>query len=235
MKNNKIMNSMRELIDNSTPRVPVALCLDTSGSMCGQAIEDLQAGLLQYKSELQSDELTRYSAETAVISYNSDAQCISDFCSIDDMEFSELDADGYTDMGAGLELAINRLENRKAQYRSAGVDYYQPILVLMTDGYPNGDPKVLNDAIDKIRNMQLSRKLTVVAVGVGSDVDFSVLERLCAKGKPIHLDKLHFREFFAWLSASVSGRSSSMPGMEEPLDFSVLEEMENEDWKDSAL
>ncbi len=42
-------------------------------------------------------------------------------------------------MGAGVEQALNILEKRKAEYSSKGVDYYQPWMVLMTDGYPTDD------------------------------------------------------------------------------------------------
>ena len=40
-------------------------------------------------------------------------------------------------MGEGVDLALNLLEQRKAAYKATGVDYYQPILVLMSDGVYN--------------------------------------------------------------------------------------------------
>ena len=35
MNYNAMLSGLRDLVDNPTPRVPVLLCLDTSGSMMG--------------------------------------------------------------------------------------------------------------------------------------------------------------------------------------------------------
>ena len=229
------LSTLRELVDNPTPRVPVAICADVSGSMYGGPIAELETGLRQYRDEMLADELTRFSAETALITFANTADCVSDFCTPDGMQLPSLDADGGTDMGAGLTLALDRLEARKAQYRSGGVDYYQPILVVMTDGQPNGDPRVLAAAIDRVRALAGSRKLTVIAVGLGDDADLTMLQKLCVKGHPVRMDRLHFRELFAWLSRSVSAVSASTPGTEQPLDLSVLDELASEPWSEAAL
>ncbi len=41
-----------------------------------------------------------------------------------------------TPMGEAVEMAIKILNERKSEYKTAGVEYYQPWLVLMTDGQP---------------------------------------------------------------------------------------------------
>lgn len=46
----------------------------------------------------------------------------------------KMEAEGMTCMGEGLSLALDLLEKRKAKYKATGVDYYQPILVVMSDG-----------------------------------------------------------------------------------------------------
>lgn len=45
-----------------------------------------------------------------------------------------MEAEGMTCMGEGLSLALDLLKKRKAKYKATGVDYYQPILVVMSDG-----------------------------------------------------------------------------------------------------
>ena len=62
MDYNTMLTRLRELVDNPTPRVPVVMCLDISGSMQGKPIQELNAGLRQYLDELQQDALTRTSA-----------------------------------------------------------------------------------------------------------------------------------------------------------------------------
>ena len=56
-------------------------------------------------------------------------------------------------MGEAVNLGLDLLEKRKNDYKSKGVGYYQPWLVLMTDGAPNGDYNELHRAINRIADM----------------------------------------------------------------------------------
>lgn len=139
-----------------------------------------------------------------------------------------------TNMGAGLTLALDLLEQRKKEYQSAGVDYYQPILVVMSDGAPNGDPRVLDAAVARIRDLMDRRKLTVVAVGIGPEADMEMLGRL-SKRQAVRLSGLQFREFFVWLSRSVASVSASLPGDEPALDLEALQALAAEPWPEDTL
>jgi uncharacterized protein YegL len=127
---------MDELVNNPTARVPVCLCLDTSSSMSGNPIEELNQGVEAFLTELKSDEVAQYSAEVAVVTFGGVASKALDFAALSSQTVPRLAADGGTPMGAGVEMALNLLEKRKREYADAGVDYYQPWLVLMTDGQP---------------------------------------------------------------------------------------------------
>ena len=234
MDYNTMLAGLRELVDNPTPRVPVGLCLDVSSSMYGQPIEELNAGLRQFLDELQKDELTCTSAETAVVTFGSSAQCVADFATADQIQVEPLEANGLTYMGEGLTMALDLLEQRKERYKAAGVDYYQPILVVMSDGCPNGDPKVLREAAQRICQMVEARRLTVVAVGIGEGADMEQLRRISGR-KAVRLQGLQFREFFAWLSQSVANVSASLPGDEADLDLDALEALEAEPWPEDTL
>ena len=49
-----------DLLDNPTPRVPVSLCLDCSGSMSGAPIAELNEGVRTFYEALNSDEIARF-------------------------------------------------------------------------------------------------------------------------------------------------------------------------------
>lgn len=234
MDYNTMLAGLRELVDNPTPRVPVGLCLDVSSSMYGQPIEELNAGLRQFLDELRKDELTCTSAETAVVTFGSSAQCVADFATADQIQVEPLEANGLTYMGEGLTMALDLLEQRKERYKAAGVDYYQPILVVMSDGCPNGDPKVLREAAQRICQMVEARRLTVVAVGIGEGADMEQLRRISGR-KAVRLQGLQFREFFAWLSRSVSVVSDSIPGAEPEPDLAELQALAAQPWPEDAL
>ena len=127
---------MDELVNNPTARVPVCLCLDTSFSMVGEPITELNHGVYSFISELCADEVNQYSSEVAVVSFGGAATTVVDFPPISRLTIPPMTAVGETPMGAGVLLALSLLENRKREYAEAGVDYHQPCLVLMTDGNP---------------------------------------------------------------------------------------------------
>lgn len=242
------MIRMKDLVDNPIPRVPVCLCLDISGSM-GRAkggnptgrtvfkdgqewrvvtggtccIDEMQKGIKQFYNDIREDEIARYSAEISIVTFNDKAECVMDYASIDSQgPLPQLKAEGNTDIGEGVNLALDMLEKRKNDYKQAGVDYYQPWLVLMTDGTPNGDAAALNTAIDRTREAVSAGKLTVFPIGIGSAADMESLNRFSPKRKALRMGELKFRELFAWLSRSVAAVSQSCMGDIVDLDIDAL-------------
>lgn len=218
MKNDLL--SMDDLVNNPTARVPVCLCLDVSGSMHGRPINELNEGVRMFYNAIQEDEIALYAAEICIVTFGGNgAQCISNFSNLSPyQEAPVLEAGGMTPMGEAVNLGLDLLEKRKNEYKSKGVDYYQPWLVLMTDGEPNGDNNELARAIGRASEMANWKKLSVFPIGIGDDADMDVLARFSPKRKPLKLQGLKFREFFEWLSQSVSRTSQSIPGESISLD-----------------
>lgn len=200
------MNESRDdLIDNPTPRCPVALVLDTSGSMYGQPIEQLNAGIQLFIDEVKRDDLARWSVDLAVYTAGGSADCIQSFIGVEQIAgFSPLDASGGTPLGQATRMALDDLEARKKSYRDAGVPYYQPWLVLISDGAPDYG---WQDAARRASALSSQRKLVSLPIGVqGADLD--VLSQFSSK-PAVALDGLKFRELFQWLSASMARVSAS--------------------------
>ena len=233
---------------NPTPRVPVCLCLDTSGSMLrivrgetqstgetiyrdGQtwnivtggvtAIDDLTEGVNEFFEAIRTDEVAVYSAEVCVITFGGDkAEVVQGFTTVDQIETKlSLSANGDTYMGEAINLALDSLEKRKQAYKDSGIDYFQPWLVVMTDGTPNGSQEELERAIARTQQMVNSRKLTVFPLGVGPTADMCVLAQLSPNRDPLKIKETKYKEFFEWLSQSVVATSQSMPGEKQTLDF----------------
>ncbi len=128
--------NLEEFATNPTPRVPIALVLDTSGSMEGEPIQELNEGLKLFIEELKEDEIARSSAEVAIFTFGGNVVVVQDFTPIDKIEPVELTAGGETPMGTAVNTALDYLETRKRIYKELGIDYFQPWLVLMTDECP---------------------------------------------------------------------------------------------------
>lgn len=210
-----------DLVNNPTARVPVCLCLDVSGSMDGEPIRELNEGVRMFYDAIHEDEVALYAAEVCIVTFGGNrAECITDFSGLERQpEPPILSADGMTPMGEAVNLGLDLLEKRKKEYKSKGVDYYQPWLVLMTDGAPNGDANELSRAIGRTVEMVTNKKLSVFPIGIGVNADMNILARFSPKRSPLKLQGLKFREFFEWLSQSVSRTSQSIPGENVTLDI----------------
>lgn len=196
-----------DLIDNPSTRCPVALVLDTSGSMEGDPINELNAGIQSFLQEVKNDDLACYSVEIAVfVADGHGGRCLQDFtCAENIDDFSTMSAYGGTPLGQAVNEALNKLENRKSQYKKTGTPYYQPWLVIISDGYPNDYD--WEQTADKAKNLASQRKLVSLPIGV-KGADLSALQRFSNK-PAVALQGLKFREFFSWLSASMSRVSAS--------------------------
>lgn len=194
-----------DLIDNPTPRCPVALVLDTSGSMYGAPIEQLNAGAQLFIDEVKRDDLARWSVDLAVYTAGGSADCIQPFIGVEQVAgLAPFSAGGGTPLGQATRMALDDLEARKEAYRDAGVPYYQPWLVLISDGAP-GD--AWQDAAQRASTLSVQRKLVSLPIGV-QGADLSVLGQFSSK-PAVALDGLKFRELFQWLSASMARVSAS--------------------------
>lgn len=242
---NNILLRVQDLVENPTPRVPICLCLDTSGSMrevegdcvpTGEKIfedgkewnvvtggtsriDELKKGVQLFYDSIRNDEMAVYSAEICIVSFDDQAKCVVDFANVERQDnIPELVAQGNTAMGEGVNLALDLLEQRKKEYKDKGVDYYQPWLVLMTDGKPNGKESEFERAVERTVEMVKSKKLTVFPIAIGDETDLIALNKFSPNRSALKLRGLKFNEFFAWLSKSVSKTSQSMPGEKVKLD-----------------
>lgn len=213
--NEEFIIRQQELVENPTPRIPICLVLDVSSSMSGAPIQELQEGVKMFFDAIRQDEVAQYSAEISIVIFGGVARKVLDFLAIGRQEVPDLFADGGTPMGEAVVLALDLLEARKTEYRNAGVDYYQPWMVLMTDGQPTDS---IDLASSRINELVQAKKLTVFPIAIGEGAGTTELSRLSPGRPPMKLKGLSFREFFLWLSRSVSRVSQSTPGESVKLD-----------------
>jgi uncharacterized protein YegL len=203
------------LLDNPTARVPICLVLDCSGSMSGSPIDELNKGVEQFFQAVLDDEVAKYSAEVSVVTFGGSVSTMVDFNSVDKVQPPHLYAGGGTPMGEAVQTALRLLEDRKNDYRNAGVEYYQPWMVLMSDGAPTDSIDVAAKLTTDLVN---EKKLTIFPIIIGDDSGARIIAKFSPKLPPLKLKGLNFREFFEWLSKSVSRVSQSIPGETIQLD-----------------
>jgi uncharacterized protein YegL len=200
-----------EFVDNPEPRCPCVLLLDTSKSMSGKPIEELNAGLKLFHDELLEDELASKRVEVAVVSFGP-VRVATDFSTPEFFDVPALAAEGETPLGAAIDQALSLVEERKETYRENGINYYRPWIFLITDGAPT-DP--WEKAAKAIQAGEKEGRFAFFPVGV-EKANMDVLAKLSSR-KPLHLDGLRFRDLFSWLSRSLQKVSQSQLGTEVKL------------------
>ncbi|MCK5684069.1 VWA domain-containing protein [bacterium] len=192
--------------DNPEPRCPCLLLLDTSLSMSGQPIKELNNGLIAFKDELATDSLAMKRVEVAIVTFGP-VDIKSHFCTASNFDPPLLTTTGNTPLGGAIMQGIDLLQQRKAEYRSNGIAFYRPWIFLITDGAPTDDWKSAAAAVQEGEN---AKSFAFFTVGVeGADMD--TLKQISVR-EPIKLQGLKFRELFAWLSNSMKSVSQSVPG-----------------------
>ncbi len=184
------------------------LLLDVSASMQNNnAIGKLNRAIAAFKEQCLKDDALRRGLDIAVVSFSSDVHILQEFAPVTDMITPVLEADGQTSMGAGLTVAMDMLERRKAQYREIGIPYHRPWIFMISDGAPNDEYAA---AFSRVSQMQQNKKLELWAVGVPG-YEKEILTSLTMRVIALD-DGLNFASLFEWLSSSLSTKSRSNPG-----------------------
>ena len=226
-----------EFINNPEPRCACVLLLDTSGSMdvgrvaeedlgefmgmvdglptyavkkgavLAVPIRELNEGIKTFKDALDSDPLASLRVETAIVTFDDFVEVVQDFATVDALKTPRLRASGETSTAAAINRALDMIEQRKAMYREAGVSYYRPWVVMMTDGASTDGEQQMREASERVHQAEEAKQLAFFSVGVeGADMD--ELNRIGPRGA-VPLDGLAFKEFFLWLSSSMTRVSAS--------------------------
>lgn len=207
---------------NKDQKCPVVLLLDTSGSMSGQPIDELNKAIIKLKDDILEDALLSNRLEVGIVAFDDDARVERGIDLITpETQLPILSIGGVTNLVAGMEKAIELVEDRKTFYKANGEQYYRPFIVLFTDGAPTNSAEEI-EAIDlKIQTMSDNKKFVFLPFGVeGADMQLlaklaaqTADERLQNKAKAYKMkDVTKFSEVFAFVSASISGAMQQTTG-----------------------
>jgi uncharacterized protein YegL len=195
-----------EFADNPEPRCACLLLLDTSGSMQGEKIAQLNYGLNEFARQLRNDSMAAKRVEVAVVTFGP-VRVAQPFITADTFVAPSLDANGRTPMGEAIERAVEMLSERKRAYRANGIGYYRPWIFMISDGEPTDD---VTKAAHIIKAGESKKSFMFYAVAV-ENADIGKLAKVAVR-RPLRLKGLSFEKLFVWLSDSLSSVSRSQVG-----------------------
>lgn len=180
---------------------------DCSGSMMGEKIGQLNFAIREAIPAMQSVARENVNAQVLVraVSFSTGAQwCIAQPTPVDDFKWTDLRADGVTDMGKALSLVAEQLRIPPMTDRAL-----PPVLVLVSDGQPTDN---FNQGLSELMALPWGKRAVRMAIAIGHDADSDVLQKFVGNPeiKVMHANNSEtLVKYVRWVSTVVLQAASS--------------------------
>ena len=191
------------------PHMAVALLLDVSGSMYGEPMGSLNKALRRFKESVCKDPLACKRVDVAIVTFGTKVLLTRDFTRVVDLDVPVLNANGYTHMAEGIQVAIDLVKQKTDWYHQMGVPCFKPWIFMITDGISTSSDRAMKEAADRIHmeeNKGSHGRLSFWALGIG---EYDSKELFQLTNRVIELKDCNFEGIFDWLSESMTAISNS--------------------------
>ena len=163
-------------IANIIPHCPVIMVLDMSHSMWGQGLADLKQSLNEFNRIMCQETFQDALIDVETIRMGENFGVLEAFTPVRESGLTgmEIRPKGDTPLGASLELALAELKNQLAVYRSNGISYVQPQMIVLSDGKSSDD---FTKPAQEIADMVHDGRLICRAIALGADPDCDALRK----------------------------------------------------------
>lgn len=196
----------------SEPHVACCLLLDTSGSMEGEKIKELNEAIIQFQESVCQDSTSAKRVDVSMVEFNSNIRVVTPFCPILKFKPPQLVAYGATNMATGVRFALEAVHKQVSRYHRTGIECYKPFVLMITDGRPTESMEGIAELIQARESQGRYGHLRFHAIGVkGADMDLlsTLTKRVLA------VDQNAFDSIFDWTSRTMQIISHSQPWEEQ--------------------
>lgn len=211
---------------NYERKLPVVLVIDSSGSMSGARIEEVNKGLRLLEQEILADATARQRVDLCIVTFNHEVKVVREFDLVTENSMTTLHAEGNTRLVDGVREGIQRAKERIDWIFETAQDCYRPYLILLTDGEPDPgqDVEGLAKELSELTNAGYEspkspghpRKFNIMTVGV-EGADFKSLQKISPK-TPLRLNETRFQDFWLYIRTLTKSLSRAKP--DQPLNIS---------------
>lgn len=197
--------------------LPIFILADTSGSMRGEKINELNLALREMLTALHDADDIRGKFQLSVIAFGGEVRLIQPLEDITGLTLSELTAAGNTPMGQAFEIVQEMIEDREVVTSRA----YTPTIVLISDGIPTDCSEEMYrrknyfdwEPLKNLHSGERSSKCQRLALGIGEDADTEMLKAFIDNPEvPVirTKDASGIAKFFRWVTMSTVARMHSV-------------------------
>lgn len=214
----------------SNIRMLCLLLVDTSDSMTGQHLEELDTALDQFSQKLCNNRLLleRLDLDVAIVEFNSTANIVQPFMPIQYMESVQLTAGSGSDITVGLQKAIDMIDKHRQSCIDEGSQLLCPWIVMITDGGFTDSIDCLAEEIARLDNEDKLRLWAFTVQGANTESIY----KLCNGKRVIELKDYDFTNVFDCFIKSMGCGSvihSFQPGERAELPPNVVPVI-NDEW-----
>lgn len=197
--------------------LPIFILADTSGSMMGEKVNELNLALREMLNALKNADEIRGMFKLCIITFGGKVDIPQPISDVDHITLPELSASGNTPMGDAFNHVRDLIENRDIVSSRA----YTPTIVLISDGLPTDCPEEICrgrnysewEPLKALQNGGRSSKCQRLALGIGNDADTEML-RAFINNPEVPLirtgDASGITKFFKWVTMSTIARMHSV-------------------------
>ena len=197
-------------------RLPVYILIQTSGAMRGEPIEAIKVGLETMVASLRQDPFALESVYLSVITFDRTPQVLVPLTELENLQIPEIQQPqaAGTHLGEALELVCKKVDQEVQLSTQERKGDWMPLFFLMCDGRAN-DLMLFNNIWPLIKSKNFG---SIVACSVGAKTDHGNLRKITSNIVSLETtDSGTFRQFFKWVSASVSAGNRSIGATDEIL------------------
>jgi uncharacterized protein YegL len=211
---NAILLNTFLLSEKEMRRLPVYILIQTSGAMRGEPIEAIKVGLETMVSSLRQDPFALESVHLSVITFNRSPEQILPLTELENMQIPTIaqpQAAG-THLGEALEFVCKKVDAEVILSTPERKGDWMPLLFIMCNGKVS-DVQLFQQAVPMIRQRHFGSIITCL---VGANPNTENVRQFT--DKIVNLDTTDgatFRQFFKWVSASVSAGNRSIGATDE--------------------